>query len=284
METFFIHQQRLFNAFLALSLRKKNHFVRKLRARRQKPLQRKPRSVWYKIGCNDEFWQNFLNGKHYDQKWVKTFRLTKDKFYELLEMLRPYVSPDETSPNHRKLDAAKRIAVCLYHLRDTGSMWMTANTFGIHQSTVSMVVVEICDAIKRILGQQLLYMPKTEEDIKKKVTCMELKFGMPQALGPIDGTHIPNIRPPESSQDYFNYKHFSLYQFRQFVITKGYLWTLIVDGLDLCMMQKFLQIHKVAKTCPQAKSQLPIMPCCLVDQKSLTILLGILLIHLHHIV
>ena len=113
---------------------------------------------------HDEFWQNVLNGKHDDEKWVKSFRLTKEKFYELVEMLRPYVSPDETSPNHRKLDAAKRITVCLYYLKDTGSMWMTANTFGLHQSTVSKIEVEICDAIL----QNLVHNSCTCQKLKKK--------------------------------------------------------------------------------------------------------------------
>eukprot|EP00795_Rhopilema_esculentum_P004161 gene4161-20347_t len=78
----------------------------------------------------------------------------------------------------------------------------------IHQSTVSKGVVEICDAIKAKLGPQLLYLPKTEEEIKKKVTYMEIKFGVPQALGTIDGTHVPIIRPTECPQDFFDYKHF----------------------------------------------------------------------------
>jgi len=35
------------------------------------------------------------------------FRLTKEKFYELLEMLKEYIVPDQTSPNNRRLDANK---------------------------------------------------------------------------------------------------------------------------------------------------------------------------------
>jgi len=40
----------------------------------------------------------------------------------------------------------------MYYLKDTGSMWMTANTLGIHQVTVSKVVVEVCSAIATKLG------------------------------------------------------------------------------------------------------------------------------------
>ena len=208
VQTYFMHQRRIIDAILAISLRKKNHFVRKMGLMRLKRLQHRPRSVWFKDGGNDTFWQNLVNGKHGDEKWKKNFRLTKEKFYELVDMLRPYISPDDTSPNHRKLDADKKLAVCLYYLKDTGSMWMTANTFGIHQTTVSKIVFDICDAITRKLGPRFLYMPRTEDEVKQKATCMEMKFGMPQALGSIDGTHIPIIRPSQASQDFFNYKHF----------------------------------------------------------------------------
>ena len=150
---------------------------------RLKRLQRRPRSVWFKDGGNDTFWQNLVNGKHGDETWKKNFRLTKEKFYELVDMLRPYISPDDTSPNHRKLDADKKLAVCLYYLKDTGSMWMTANAFGIHQTTVSQIVFDICDAITRKLGPHFLYMPRTEDEVKQKATydiilCAVLHHGI----------------------------------------------------------------------------------------------------------
>jgi len=53
------------------------------------------------------FWQNFINDRYCNQKWKKNFRLTKEKFCELLEMLNEYIVPDQTSPNNRRLDANK---------------------------------------------------------------------------------------------------------------------------------------------------------------------------------
>jgi len=46
-------------------------------------------------------------------------------------------------------------------------MWMTANTFGIHQSIVSKVVFEVCDAITTHLGPEYIHLP----ELQKK--CME---------------------------------------------------------------------------------------------------------------
>ena len=55
----------------------------------------------------------------------KTFRLTKEKFYELVEILHLYISSRGPFSNFRALDADKKLAACLYYLKDVGSMWMT---------------------------------------------------------------------------------------------------------------------------------------------------------------
>ena len=44
--------------------------------------------------------------------------------------------------------------------------------------------------------------------MKTKVAEFESKFGMTQAFGCVDGTHIPIRRPYIDSQDYFNYKQY----------------------------------------------------------------------------
>ena len=47
--------------------------------------------------------------------------------------------------------------------------------------------------------------------MRRKVSEFVIKFGVTQACGCIDGTHVPLKRPPLNSQDYFCYKqYFSL--------------------------------------------------------------------------
>lgn len=69
---------------------------------------------------------------------------------------------------------------------------MTANTFGVHQSTMSKVVIQVCSAILRNIGSDYLHLPRTEEEMRTKIAQFETKFGIVQAFGCIDGTHIPN--------------------------------------------------------------------------------------------
>ena len=78
----------------------------------------------------------FAKSNKWHIKWwqvEKSFQLTKEKFYELVDVLSSYISPRGPSTNFKALDAGKKLAVCLYYLKDTGSIWMTAKTFGIHQ-------------------------------------------------------------------------------------------------------------------------------------------------------
>ena len=171
-------------------------------------LRRKKRSVWVHKGRTSAWWDNMINSISPDECWKKNFRMSKSEFMALCDELRPFIEVKDGSPNYRSLKPEKKLAVTLYFLKDTGSIWMTANVFGIHQSTVSKVVVEVCGAITEHLTQKYVHLPQSEEEMQEKVAEFESKFGMIQAFGCIDGTHVPIKAPSENSQDYFNYKQF----------------------------------------------------------------------------
>ena len=84
------------------------------------------------------------------------------------------------------------------------------NCFGVHQCTVSKTLVSICEAINEILCPQLIKLPQNSHEMREKVSEFEIKFGMIQAFGCIDETHIPIKKSLTGSQDYFNYKQFFL--------------------------------------------------------------------------
>lgn len=138
----------------------------------------------------------------------KNFRMPKETFLELVDKLRGLIAPNENSPNRRVVSAEKKLAITLYFLKDTGSLCMTANAFGIAINTTSNIIFETCTAIVKLLGSTYIHLPKNEDEMRKKVAEFESKFGMHQAFGCIDGTHIPIIRPSDNPQDYYNYKGF----------------------------------------------------------------------------
>ena len=106
--------------------------------------------------------------------------------------------------------AEKKLAITLYYLKGTSSLCMTANTFAIHQCTVSKTIVEVYKAINAILGPDYLHLTCSENDMQKLASEFELKFEMLQAFGCIDGIHIHLRRSTENLQDYYNYKQLFL--------------------------------------------------------------------------
>ena len=108
----------------------------------------------------------------------------------MLDEVKPLLDPKPNCPNDGFLSAEKKLAITLYYLKDTNSLRMTANTFGIHQCSVFKTIVEVCKAINAILGPDYLHLPRSKHDTRQIASEFELKFGMPRALGCIDGTHI----------------------------------------------------------------------------------------------
>lgn len=192
-------------------LRKRSYLLQKMKRARNRRLLRKKRSCWFKQGRTDLWWQNILTGVAPSETWKKNFRMSSSLFKKLVSDLCIYISPDPLSPNRRALSAEKKVAIALYYLKDTGSLNMTANSFGIAVCTASAVTIEVCKAISKYLGPRYIHLPKNKNDMRQKVSEFEAKFGMTQAFGCIDGTHVPIRRPTVDSQDYFCYKqYFSL--------------------------------------------------------------------------
>ena len=193
---------------MSMLMSRRRYLFRKMKAKRISQLRRKRREVWYKQGRTDQWWKNVLSGKLSDEEWQRNFRLSRTEFFELEKEIRRYISPDSSSPNYRAISAKKKLAITLYYLKDTGSLRMTANTFGIHVCTASKTIHDVCEAISYHLGPKYIKLPQNEEQMREKIAEFEAKYGFIQAFGCIDGTHIPIKRPQENSQDYYCYKGF----------------------------------------------------------------------------
>ncbi len=185
-----------------------NKWARRIKHLKARRLCRKPRSTWIVNGRTDKWWENIVNGDAPDSVWKKNFRMSKQSFYNLVDKLHPVIGPKPNTPNYRFLTTEKKLAATLYYLKDTGSLWMTANTFGIHQCTVTKIITQVCHAINSVLGSIYLHLPRDVNEMRENASDFELKFGMTQAFGCIDGTHIAVKRPTDNSQDFFNYKQF----------------------------------------------------------------------------
>ena len=203
-----MNQKRLQDIMVVLNLKKRNYHLQKLKLIRYRRLCRRKRRCWNIRGRTDEWWCKMINGESPSDNWKKNFRFSKVAFMNLVDELRPYITPSPLSPNRRALSAEKKLAITLYYLKDTGSLNMTANTFGVAICTVSSVIYQVCSAISTYLGPKYLHLPRNTDEMRQKIAEFEAKFGFRQAFGCIDGSHVPILCPSENSQDYFCYKQF----------------------------------------------------------------------------
>ena len=79
---------------------------------------------------------------------------------------------------------------------------MTANTFGVSISTVSLSLRMVCNAIAEHLGPLYVKFPSTEEELQEATSQFLLKFGLLQVVECIDGTHVPIIQHTENSWNF----------------------------------------------------------------------------------
>ena len=138
----------------------------------------------------------------------ENLRMLKGDFEDLVALIRPFYKEKSSKVCNDVISLEKRIAITLYYLKDQGSMTITANTFGVARCSVGKVLHEICKIITEDLGLQLIKFPVEEEEVTDTTAQFLNRFGFPQVIGCIDGTHIPVKQPSGNAHDYMSYKLF----------------------------------------------------------------------------
>lgn len=64
---------------------------------------------------------------------------------------------------------------------------------------------EFCRTICKVLLPKYIKFPEGDE-LKRVVDGFKHKYGFPQCVGAIDGSHIPILSPQEYTADYYNRK------------------------------------------------------------------------------
>ena len=100
-----------------------------------------------------------------------------------------------------------RIAITLYRLGRGDYIHTIAKLFGVGDSTVCGIVVEVCNVIIKFIWDDVICFPKSAGDFKKSIKEFERLWQFPYCFDAIDGCHLP-IKCPPGGQEYHNFKNF----------------------------------------------------------------------------
>ena len=101
----------------------------------------------------------------------------------------PYIRRNDTNLRFA-ISVEERVAISIWKLSTNLEYRTLSELFGIGRSTVCEIIHDTCQHIVINLLPKYVKIPKGDR-LKELVESFELTKGFPQAVGAIDGTHIP---------------------------------------------------------------------------------------------
>ncbi|XP_071653711.1 uncharacterized protein [Temnothorax longispinosus] len=168
------------------------------------------RRMWTKKRSND-FWQRIV-GEHFTlSEWLATFRMSKETFTMLCDIIRTVLEPKPLFLVSRQpLSVEKQVAIALYKLASCAEYRVVGDVMGVHKSTVRKCLFRVTMAINNVMVQENIFMPSEDEAQFISLQFKKRSF-IPQLIGCIDGTHIPITAPHEGYRDFVNRKGWTSY-------------------------------------------------------------------------
>lgn len=137
-----------------------------------------------------------------DEQWSQNFRMSEDTFLYLCHRLQTAMEKRDT--NFRLcVPIKKRVAIALWKLTTNSELRLVSHLFGVGVTTVWRCVREFCTAVNEELLPELIPFPN-DDKLMEMAMNFEQRYGLPQCVGVIAGSHIPNV-PTEYHAEYFNH-------------------------------------------------------------------------------
>ncbi|XP_071951910.1 uncharacterized protein [Antedon mediterranea] len=135
--------------------------------------------------------------------------MSKDTFTVLCGILRPSLQREATNFGNG-MTVEHVVGMTLWRLSTCCDLRTIGNLFGVHRSTVSRSIKQVCQAVVDLMYDDYIVWPVGDR-LTTTVAGFNELHGFPQCAGAIDGSHIPILAPKESKADYFNRKgHYSV--------------------------------------------------------------------------
>nr|CAH7728261.1 unnamed protein product [Callosobruchus chinensis] len=105
------------------------------------------------------------------------------------------------------LTPLQKLKIFLRYVADPGFQTGAATDIGVRQPTVSNVIAEVIQKIIRKYDYWI-HFPSTDEEFEREKVAWQQAYNFPCAIGAIDCTHIPILKPAAHGDEYINRKGF----------------------------------------------------------------------------
>ena len=174
---------------------------------KQQDVHRRRRAwVWPR---RQNWFKNLLASPALDFLWKEHFRVTRETFEFLCDLVRVKLQKQQTR-FRVPVSVEERVGLALWRLATGNSYRSCGLQFGLGKSTAKVICSEFEQAIFD-LRDRFIKFPLTSEENGEKIDEFEELYGIPQIVGAIDGCHIDINAPTQNHEDYFNRKqHYSV--------------------------------------------------------------------------
>jgi hypothetical protein len=155
-----------------------------------------------------QYWFNEICLNMQDFEFKRHFRLTRSTFEWLCCEVIPLLRRNSNEPGIVGLAWEQKIGASLWFLATGECFRSIGEKFGMGESTISYTLRQFFDIIiERFLAEKIVF-PNTESEINKVTNGFKRIGKFSNAIGAIDGSHIPIKAPHLFPVDYFNRKGF----------------------------------------------------------------------------
>ncbi|KAG0435333.1 hypothetical protein HPB47_018554 [Ixodes persulcatus] len=139
-----------------------------------------------------------------EQHFRACFRVSSSTFRYLVDVCRPSTVRQDTSMKSATT-VEKRVTISLYRPCSSAKERTIGHLFAVGQSVVNGSYREFCDVIIDQLESRTVSIARSQ-DIDHHMLEFQTVLRFPNAIGALDGCHLPVSPPKDSAVDYRNYK------------------------------------------------------------------------------
>ncbi|XP_055910884.1 uncharacterized protein LOC129945249 [Eupeodes corollae] len=132
-------------------------------------------------------------------------RMDCKQFDHLLSLVAPHIQKQDTNMR-RSISAGEGLALTLRYLATGENFRSLQYLFRIPATTISTTIPHVLDAIYKVLVDEYLQAPKTQEARNAIANDFNEIWQFPNCIGAVDGKHVVMVAPPNSGSIFYNYK------------------------------------------------------------------------------